>query len=130
MRPVSQQRLPAPGPAEPGAPGNGGGGGAPVEPGANGPGNTDVGGGGGGPAAAEPGPVDDNTDDDVLYGVAGDMERAPGGTVEVTAIALATEGVVKEAVEDGTAATTAAAAAAAAAAATAVALSVSEDADV
>lgn len=54
------------------------------------------------------------------------MERAPGGTVDVTAIALATEGVVREAVEDGTAATTAAAAAAAAAAATAVAFKASE----
>lgn len=54
--------------------------------------------------------------------MAGERERAPGGTVDVTAIALATEGVVvKETVEDGTAATTAAAAAAAAAAATAVA---------
>lgn len=123
VRPVSQQRLPEPGPD----PGNGGGGGAPVEPGAKGPGNTDV--GGGGPAAAEPGPEEDNTDDEVLYGVAGEMERAPGGTVEVTAIALATEGVVREAVDDGTAATTAAAAAAAAAAATAVALRVSEDAE-
>ena len=121
VRPVSQQRLPAE-PA-PGPPGGGGGGGAPVEPGANGPGNTE---GGGGPPAPEPGPDDVKADDDELYGVAGDMERAPGGTVDVTAIALATEGVVKEAVEDGTAATTAAAAAAAAAAATAVAFNVTE----
>lgn len=58
--------------------------------------------------------------------MAGEIERAPGGTVDVTAIALATEGVVSEAFEDGTAATTAAAAAAAAAAATAVAFNESE----
>ncbi|KAI9581594.1 hypothetical protein GQX74_012919 [Glossina fuscipes] len=57
------------------------------------------------PVPPPPGPADARPAEElaVLYGVAGDTERAPGGTVDVTAIALATVGVVRLAVDDGTA---------------------------
>uniref|UniRef100_A0A1A9V311 Uncharacterized protein n=1 Tax=Glossina austeni TaxID=7395 RepID=A0A1A9V311_GLOAU len=77
--------------------------GVPVVRGA--PGNTEDGATGPPPLPPPPGPADARPAEElaVLYGVAGDTERAPGGTVDVTAIALATVGVVRLPVDDGTA---------------------------